>query len=56
VPTAERNGKRNEREPLAGGPIEKLPFNCELAFSRLVQKGNFSTRCIAGIDSSERAI
>jgi hypothetical protein len=42
VPTAERNGKKNEPEPRAGGPIEKLPFSCEPAFSRLVQTGNFS--------------
>jgi hypothetical protein len=55
VPTAESNGKKNEREPRAGGPIEKLPFSCELAFSRLVKTGNFSTRCISGIDSSKRA-
>jgi hypothetical protein len=56
VPTAEGNSKKNEREPRAVGPIEKPPFSCELAFSRLVKTGNFSTRCIAGIESSKKAI
>ena len=31
---------------------ERIPFSCELAFSRLVTQGNFSTRCIAGLETS----
>jgi len=44
----------NRREPSrAEGRAEKIPFSCELAFSRLVRKGNFSTRCIAGLETSK---
>jgi hypothetical protein len=32
---------------------ERTPFSCELAFSPLVTKGNFSTRCIAGLETSK---
>jgi hypothetical protein len=51
VPPAEPTGTKNQREPPAEGSVEKLPFSCELAFSRLVQTGNFSTRCIASSGS-----
>ena len=30
---------------------ERIPFGCEGAFSRLVKDGNFTARCIAGIDT-----
>jgi hypothetical protein len=53
---AETPGNKSQREPpQAERRVEKIPFGCELAFSRLVTKGNFSTRCIAGIDSSKAA-
>jgi len=55
VPTAEPTGKNDRHEPRTEGRTEKIPFSCELAFSRLVRKGNFSTRCIAGLDSSKTA-
>jgi hypothetical protein len=42
----------NERETPRVERREKIPFTCELAFSRLITKGNFSTRCIAGLESS----
>ncbi len=35
------------QQPQAARGTEKIPFSCELAFSRLVTKGNFSTRCMA---------
>ncbi len=45
---------KNRREPpQAEARKEKIPFSCELAFSRLVTKGNFSTRCIAILESSK---
>ena len=34
-----------------GERAEKIPFSCEMAFSRLVTHGNFSTRCIASLDT-----
>jgi hypothetical protein len=44
-------GDSGQREqPQAERRIEKIPFSCELAFSRLVTKGNFNTRCMARID------
>jgi hypothetical protein len=50
-------GTRNERSqhktPGAETHIEKIPFSCELAFSRLVTKGNFSTRCTASLEISK---
>ena len=42
------NGQR--KQPQAEGRIERIPFSCELAFSRIIRKGNFSTRCIARVD------
>ena len=54
APRAEPADKENRNEPpRAEGRIEKIPFSCELAFSRLVQKGNFSTRCVAGLETSK---
>lgn len=54
APTAEPADKKNRREqPRTEGRIEKIPFSCELAFSRLVRKGNFSTRCTAGLETSK---
>ncbi len=41
------------KQPQAQGRIEKIPFSCELAFSRVVTKGNFSTRCMARADEVE---
>jgi hypothetical protein len=52
APTAEPEDKKNESGPRAEGRTEKIPFSCELAFSRLVTKGNFSTRCIASLETS----
>ncbi len=52
--TVEPADKNNRHEPpRAEGRVEKIPFSCELAFSRLVRKGNFSTRCIAGLETSK---
>jgi hypothetical protein len=54
TPSAVIGGDKNRREaPRAESRIEKIPFSCELAFSRLVRKGNFSTRCIAGLEISK---
>ncbi len=54
APTAEPAEKKNRPEPpRAESRIEKIPFSCELAFSRIVTKGNFSTRCIAGLETSK---
>ena len=47
VRAAETSHNKSQHEP------QKFPFSCELAFSRLVTKGNFSTRCIAGLDRSK---
>jgi hypothetical protein len=33
---------------------EKIPFSCELAFSRIISKGNFSTRCVAAVRAGAR--
>jgi hypothetical protein len=46
------NDSRHESQE---GSVEKIPFSCELAYSRLVRQGNFSTRCVASIDSSKLA-
>jgi hypothetical protein len=55
TPSAEIGGDKNRREaPRAERRIEKIPFSCELAFSRLVKTGNFSTRCIATADASRK--
>jgi hypothetical protein len=54
MPSAVAGGDRNRREgPQADRRIKRIPFSCELAFSRLVTKGNFSTRCIAGLETSQ---
>jgi hypothetical protein len=54
-PVAQTLGSKNEHEPpRAEGRIEKIPFSCELAFSRIISKGNFSTRCIAAIATNTR--
>ena len=52
---AQTLGSKNEHEPpRAERRIEKIPFSCELAFSRIISKGNFSTRCIAAIATGTR--
>ncbi len=45
-------GDKNRREAPRAESREKIPFSCELAFSRLVTRGNFSTRCMAGLETS----
>jgi hypothetical protein len=40
----------DHKQPQAGRHIERIPFSCELAFSRIISKGNFSTRCMARVD------
>jgi len=54
APVVAPTRKKNEHEPQEGG-VEKIPFSCELAFSRVVREGNFNTRCIAGIDLSKNS-
>jgi hypothetical protein len=55
APAIETPGNKGQREPpRTERRIEKIPFSCELAFSRLVSKGNFSTRCTATIDTSRK--
>jgi hypothetical protein len=53
APQGIRGGERkSEHEaPQSGERAEKIPFSCEMAFSRLVTHGNFSTRCIASLDT-----
>jgi hypothetical protein len=46
--------KSAHEPPRAERRIEKIPFSCELAFSRIISKGNFSTRCIAAIGTDAR--
>ena len=54
TPSAVIGGRENPREaPRGDRRIERIPFSCELAFSRVVTKGNFSTRCIAGLEISK---
>jgi hypothetical protein len=54
VRAAETSRNKSQHEsPQAERRIEKIPFSCELAFSRLVTKGNFNTRCIAGLETSK---
>jgi hypothetical protein len=49
---AQSGDRKSEHEtPRTGEHAEKIPFSCELAFSRLVTRGNFSTRCIASLDT-----
>jgi hypothetical protein len=54
TPSAVFGGNRNRPEaPRAETRIERIPFSCELAFSRLVTKRNFRTRCLAGLETSQ---
>jgi hypothetical protein len=53
TPSSVVNGDRDRREAPRAEKRERIPFSCELAFSRLVTKGNFSTRCIAGLETSK---
>ena len=54
---AEILGSKSKREsPRAETRIEKIPFSCELAFSRIISKENFSRRCIAAIDADARLV
>jgi hypothetical protein len=53
TPSTVISGDKNRREAPRAERREKIPFSCELAFSRLVTEGNFSTRCIAGLETSE---
>ena len=53
--TGNRNEQSQRKTPAAETHIEKIPFSCELAFSRLVREENFSTRCIAGINPLKTA-
>ena len=50
TPQGAKSGER-QSEPQSGERAEKVPFSCEMAFSRLVTHGNFSTRCIARLDT-----
>jgi hypothetical protein len=52
--TGTRNEQSQRETPWAETHIEKIPFSCELAFSRLVKTGNFSTRCIATAGTSRK--
>jgi hypothetical protein len=45
-----RSDSSEHKQPQAERRIEKIPFSCELAFSRIISKRNFSTRCIARVD------
>ena len=42
-----RSDSGQRQPPRAERRTKEIPFSCELAFSRLVKKGNFSTRCMA---------
>jgi hypothetical protein len=50
LPSGVRSDNDQHKKPQAEGRTEKIPFSCELAFSRLITKGNFSTRCVARSD------
>ena len=52
--TGARNDQSQHETSWAETHIEKIPFSCELAFSRLLKTGNFSTRCIATADTSRK--
>lgn len=55
VPARAAEVRKSGREsPRAERRIEKIPFSCELAFSRIISKGNFSTRCIAALGTDAR--
>ena len=48
--TTKYRDRQSQDEPTqARERAEKIPFSCEMAFSRLVTEGNFSTRCIASL-------
>lgn len=50
---AEISANKSRRDPPRGETrIEKVPFSCELAFSRIIRTGNFSTRCVAAIGTA----
>jgi hypothetical protein len=52
VPAPQSGERKSEHQaPQTGEHAEKIPFSCEMAFSRLVTHGNFSTRCIASLDA-----
>jgi hypothetical protein len=53
APQGAQSGERKSEHqtPQTGERAEKIPFSCEMAFSRLVTHGNFSTRCIASLDT-----
>jgi hypothetical protein len=53
IPSAAISSDKNRREAPRAETRERIPFSCELAFSRLVKKGNFSTRCIARLETSK---
>jgi len=53
TPSAVIGGDTNRREAPRAERRERNPFSCELAFSPLVTKGNFSTRCIASTETSQ---
>ena len=40
--------------PPAAHSAEQIPEGCEAAFGGLVKVGNFSTRCIAGVDVASK--
>ena len=50
--------RQSQHEPTQAGEraAEKIPFSCEMAFSRLVTEGNFSTRCIASLDTRKKMV
>jgi hypothetical protein len=52
--TGTPNQRSQRKTPWAETHIEKIPFSCELAFSRLVKTGNFSTRCVATAGTSRK--
>lgn len=52
-PSAVVGGDKNQGEAPRAEKRESIPFSCELAFSRVVTTGNFSTRCIAGLKTSQ---
>ena len=49
APQGAKSGQRESEQ--SRERAEKIPFSCEMAFSRLVTHGNFSTRCIASLDT-----
>ncbi len=54
LPNSVRSDSGQRQQPQAERRTEKIPFSCELAFSRLVKNGNFSTRCMARANKLER--